>query len=175
MAGVAATPGATDGTLCAKELAADTVDAQMAATLTFTALGTGSLAGVAGFVFADGATANVIGAGAFATGPTVAATRLTVLAATVGAGVKSASFAEDVVTRFTAQTASLVNDVPVAAEHQFGDRLCTDFAGGAAQRAGVAVAGDLNGALLFAVAKTDLRIGHRHMDEGIAEEAHLDA
>ena len=63
----------------------------------------------------------------------------------------------------------------VAAEHQVGDGLCTDFAGGAAKCAGVAVAGDIDGCLLFPVAETDLRVGHRHMDKGIAKEAHLDA
>jgi hypothetical protein len=104
----------------------------MAATLAFAAFSAGGLAGVASFVFADGATADVIGAGAFATGPTVAATCFTVLAATVGAGVKSARFTEDVVTRLTAQAASLIDDMAVAAEHQVGDGLCTDLAGGAA-------------------------------------------
>ena len=86
----------------------------MAATLAHTATGACDLASVANFITADRTSADMVGAGAFTTGPTGMATGITVLLGTNRTGSHTTARAKDILASRTLFDALITDDMIVA-------------------------------------------------------------
>jgi hypothetical protein len=133
------------------------------------------LAGEANSVAANGAALDMLGAGAFATGPAGGSATLTVGFATVGAMDNATRSADDFETSATLVDATITADMAVAVEGNDLAFAVASVAGRALDTSRIAVAGNVEGRLALAIAENDLRQGDRRLYDGIGVEHNLDA